>query len=98
MAIKYAKKAKTGVSVGGIFWFGKSQDNYENSFSSFQEVSDHHHLSGKFCLGFSNIMDGKLFMEKVFNSGDRFWTYVYASYLEYGLNGFEKNAARARDL
>lgn len=107
MALKYAKKAKNRGSIDGIFWFGQSQDSYDDAFPSFQEACDQDHLAAKFYVGFckyhgwgiaNDEKEGKCLMEEVFNSSDRFWTFVHAYYLEYGLNGFEKNVPRTREL
>jgi hypothetical protein len=43
-------------------------------------------------------MCGKKLMEEVFNSGDKFWTFVYGQAYEHGYYGFEKNHTKAQQF
>jgi hypothetical protein len=63
-------------------------------------ASDRNHLGGNFWVGnwtFQGIetrqdkIIGKQLMEEIFKSGDRFWTFAYAYYVERGLRGFQGN-------
>jgi TPR repeat protein len=103
----YAKTAMDNGSVDGIFWYGLCQDKPEDQFQFFKQASDRNHLPGKYWVGFSNSTgrgieknetNGKLVLEQVFNSGDRFWSFTNAYCFENGLYGFETHLNQANQL
>lgn len=83
-----------------ICWFGRSENSNEEQFRFYKQTSDKNHFDGNFEAGlcifnrygsYKNEPEGRKIMKEVFLCEDRFWTFVYACYIENSLFWFEQD-------
>jgi serine/threonine protein kinase len=97
----YAKRAHDAGFINGTFWLGESQNSDEEKFPFYKQAADHNNLAGKFRVGWctlygegtpKNEKRAKEIFEEIINVGERYWTIVYAWWIEKGLYGLKGNA------